>query len=743
MTVKEWPMAYIDKEPLSPNDIIEITDLGTWQWFIDTDVIIYNNKYAELLGYTLEEFSPSTYTTWKSLIHSEDLLAAETLLSNYFDGEIPIYDTELRIKHKDGHWIWIHIKGKVVTWSEDGKPLIMYATNEDITLQKQAIKELHDTQLLLKAGIESNKDMIILAIDQDFRYLFFNETHKKVMVYAYNKKVELGMNILDCISDETDRIRSYNNYNKALMGNAHSTIEVYGHVNKSYYETFYNPIYNETKDVIGATAYARNITKQKLAEETLIENEKTFRSLFEKAPIGTAYHQMIYDEAGNPVNYRILEANQSYQRLTGTLDPVGKLVTEVFPGIEKDPFNWIKVFGDVAKNGTEIRIQQQLQYNNRSYDLVAYQNKPDHFVASFFEITVRKQLEAIVRENEDTLEFLSFHDELTGLYNRRFFQEEMKRIDTKRSLPISLIMGDVNGLKLINDSFGHESGDLLLKKTATAMKLVCRAEDIIARIGGDEFVIILPNSNEDKAMEIIDRIKSTIAEQEIKGISISVSFGCGTKTKPSQDLQDIFKDAEDYLYKHKLYESSSMRNKTLKLIYNTLHEKNLRELVHSEKVSELCEILSIKMGFSGDAIKLIKLAGLMHDIGKIGIPDEILNKPGKLSDKEFIEIKKHPEIGYRILSSVNEFSEISDYVLQHHEHWDGKGYPQNIKGETIKIEARIIGLVDAYAAMTNKRTYGEILSSNQAIDEIKRCTGTQFDPKIAKIFIEDVLGGTW
>jgi diguanylate cyclase (GGDEF)-like protein/putative nucleotidyltransferase with HDIG domain/PAS domain S-box-containing protein len=340
------------------------------------------------------------------------------------------------------------------------------------------------------------------------------------------------------------------------------------------------------------------------------------------------------------------------------------------------------------------------------------------------------------------IEYLNFHDDLTNLYNRRFFEEELLRLDTKRNLPLSIIMGDINGLKLINDSFGHKYGDVLLVKSANAIVDECREDDIIARIGGDEFAIILPNASIEDAAEVINRIKGNLTKQEVFGIDVSVSFGCGSKTDISQNIQTIFKEAEDYMYKHKIYESSSMRSKTIEIISKTLFEKNGRELVHSKRVSELCVLLAKKLGFDDNDINILKLTGLMHDIGKIGIEDKILNKDGTLTDEEYNQMKRHPEIGYRILNSVNEFSDIATSVLQHHEKWDGSGYPQGLKGKDICLEARIVCIVDAFDAMTSLRSYRTAIGQSEAIKEIERCRGTHFDPDIARQFIEMITASS-
>jgi len=253
-------------------------------------------------------------------------------------------------------------------------------------------------------------------------------------------------------------------------------------------------------------------------------------------------------------------------------------------------------------------------------------------------------------------------------------------------------------------------------------------------LGGDEFVIILPNSSADDCAKVVERIQRYLSKERVRGLEISISFGFETKEDMKQDINDVFKNTENHMYRHKIYESSSMRRGTIDLITSTLFAKNGRELIHSKNVSALAEALAERMGFNKDDTNLMRLTGLMHDIGKIGIPDSILNKNGKLSSDEFDEIKKHPEIGYRILSSVNEFSELSEFVLEHHEKWDGSGYPQGLKGEAIRIEARMIAICYAYDAMLTLRTYREALSGEDAMKEINRCAGSQFDPVIAETF---------
>lgn len=345
----------------------------------------------------------------------------------------------------------------------------------------------------------------------------------------------------------------------------------------------------------------------------------------------------------------------------------------------------------------------------------------------------------LMKTNEG-ISYLSYHDVLTGLYNRRFYEEEIRRLDVARNLPLSIIMGDINGLKLINDAFGHHTGDKLLKVAATTIQAMCRMDDIIARWGGDEFVILLPKTKKNEAAEIVRRIKELYGEKEINGIEGSISFGWDTKAEVTEDILQILKNAEDYMYRNKTLENESVRSSMINTIVKTLHEKNPREEKHSKRVSQLCQDIGTAIGLSEIEVSKLKVGGLLHDIGKIAIEEGILNKPGKLTEQEWLEIKRHPEIGYRILSSCHEMLELTEGVLCHHEKWDGTGYPKGLKGEAIPRVARIIAVADSYDAMTSERSYRKALSEEIVLQEIRNNAGTHFDPEIVKLFIERVLG---
>lgn len=411
---------------------------------------------------------------------------------------------------------------------------------------------------------------------------------------------------------------------------------------------------------------------------------------------------------------------------------IGKTLWDILPSkIAETGFEKIKA---ALKNNSLESFQYEIDtpIGKKYYELRVVKCRENEVIAISRDITDE-------RKNQKKIEFLSYNDQLTGLYNRRFFEEEIERLNNKENLPLTIVMADVNGLKLINDSFGHAAGDELLKKVSAVMLNACADKGIISRVGGDEFVILLPKTNELEAGKILKRISKLASKEKVESINLSISFGFDTKHYDDENVFEVLKKAENFMYKKKLFESPSMRGKTIGAIINTLHEKNKREEQHSHRVSEYCNLLGKAMNLPDGEIQELKTVGLLHDIGKVAIDENILNKPGKLTDEEWKEIKRHPEIGYRILSSVNDMAEMSEYVLAHHERWDGKGYPKGLKGEQIPLKSRIIAIADAFDAMISERSYRSALSKEIAVEELIKNAGIQFDPELVKIFIEKIV----
>ncbi len=344
-----------------------------------------------------------------------------------------------------------------------------------------------------------------------------------------------------------------------------------------------------------------------------------------------------------------------------------------------------------------------------------------------------------LRNQLDKVEYLSYHDQITGLCNRRQYELNLNEYVDKKAFPLGIAIFDINGLKLINDSFGHKEGDNFLLKFVEILKNSVENNENISRTGGDEFTILFPETEEKDALKIIENILNKVSQESIKGIQLSVSFGLGTMYDDTISVNEIIKFAEDAMYQRKIYENSSKKDNTIEIINNTLLAKNPREQLHSDRVSKLCEKTAKALGMSKTEQIKLRTAGLLHDIGKIGIREELLNKPGKLTEEEYKEICKHPEIGFRILEASRSMQEISNSILSHHEKWDGTGYPRGIKGEEISLEARIISIADTYDAITSERSYRQGLSKEKAIAELIRCKGTQFEPSLVDLFINKVI----
>lgn len=340
-----------------------------------------------------------------------------------------------------------------------------------------------------------------------------------------------------------------------------------------------------------------------------------------------------------------------------------------------------------------------------------------------------------LRRSQEKVRFMSFHDRLTGVYNRAFVEEEMNRLDVDRQLPISVIVGDVNALKLTNDTFGHFEGDRLLTNLAEILRKSCRDEDIIARWGGDEFVIFLPRTNNEEAENICQRIKEACLQHPLSPVRPSIAMGVATKTNMKQSLYGLISEAENRMYRNKQLESHESRQLIIESLEKRLFQHRKESPERIARLSNIAEMFSRYLGLSSVDTERLMLLARLHDIGYISIDEAILNKKGPLSDEEWDVIKKHPEIGMRIAQSSNDLAFLSEDIFHHHEHWDGRGYPLGLKGRNIPLKSRIFAIIDAYDSMTSERTYREPFTHEQALDELRECAGKHFDPELVKHFL--------
>jgi len=343
------------------------------------------------------------------------------------------------------------------------------------------------------------------------------------------------------------------------------------------------------------------------------------------------------------------------------------------------------------------------------------------------------------KQQREEIEYIMSHDSMTGLYNRWYMEELLNRYDQQDNT-CALIMGDLNGLKLVNDAFGHYEGDKFIRKIAAILKRCSSMRDIVSRWGGDEFLILMPDATVADAERFIERVTERCSAESDEKLQLSIALGYAVRTNEDESLQEVLRAAEQLTYRRKLMIEKSFRNSVINALLATLNAKSEETEEHAERLRHYCTELGKILGISNKMQDEMSLFSMLHDIGKVGINDAILQKPGALTEAEWLEMRKHPEIGFRIAQNNVDLAPISEYILSHHERWDGKGYPRGLKEEEIPVLSRILAVVDAFDAMTNERIYSKPRSHEEAAQEILRCAGSQFDPKIAQAFVEQVLG---
>jgi diguanylate cyclase (GGDEF)-like protein/PAS domain S-box-containing protein len=465
----------------------------------------------------------------------------------------------------------------------------------------------------------------------------------------------------------------------------------------------------------------RDVSLRLREEETLEQSEERYHTIFDHSPLGILH--IDHDGIATDVNETMAQILGSRREKILGLNMVERLRDErmreaVFRSLSGelgrfegrytpvtgDRTTWIKALFNpmTSRKGTFLGV-----------------------VGVVEDISERKQA-------EERIAYLSYHDPLTGLLNRHSFEREFARLDHHRELPLGLIMGDVNGLKLANDAFGHMEGDRLLRDIARILRETGEDEEPIFRWGGDEFLILIPRTDAARAAERCDRIHELCTHWRGSGIiRPSISLGWGMKDFPEEDFREVcLKAAEDRMYANKMREGKNNRMRVLAHLEENLHAKGGGRMgEHIRRMTDLGDRVAVALNLKETRRQDLHLLAQFHDLGLVNCPEAILSKPGPLSSEERGLVEEHPTTGYRIARSIPELTAIAELILAHHERWDGRGYPQGTRGSSIPETVRLFSVLNAFDAITHPRSYAPTLSSPEALKELRHCAGTQFDPQ--------------
>lgn len=687
--------------------------------------------YMNQAGRSLYEFGEAAYSR-KSIIKSfvdpedwhrfVDKVHTSGVTSEFY----------MNLRTESGRVFWAISIGMIIKYH--GKSSILLS-QYDFTQRMHIEKALKESEEKFRMIFQNASESIMIV--QNKRIQIYNPMLSQILGYSMEEL--MNKPFLEIIHED-DRARANLANDRRLSGEVLEKRIQYRVMHKDGTTAWVeaNGVLIQWMEKPAIEYFLTNITEQKKAEDALRNSEKNLQMIMEfssdvtwvfnfnqlklKYVSPSVYHFLgFYPDELMKMDPALLIPNEFREK---TKEMLIRSIKEFKEHSEVSKTYTIEL-QNIHKNGKRIWTEMSCKYRYND-------NMEIEIVSSSRNIEERKHAQQEVL-------YLSYHDQLTGLYNRRFYEEELRRLDTKSNLPVTLILADVNGLKLTNDAFGHLTGDKLLKRAVEIFHQYSRCDDIIARIGGDEFVFLLPRTEQDEAQEMISRMKTAMAMENVDHGILSVSFGASTKTMEDQDIFYIFSEAENVMYQQKLKESNSMRNQTIHVIIEQLYRDNEEEEAHNRRVSEICNELATAMDLGDEIIHDITFAGLLHDIGKIGLDKEIISKMEPMTEEEWTQFKRHPEKGYQILKSSVEYAQAAQYVLSHHERMDGNGYPQGIRGNEIPFPARILSVADAYDTMIAPRGYHRKWNQEEAVEELINNAGTQFDESVVRAFVEKVL----
>jgi diguanylate cyclase (GGDEF)-like protein len=342
-----------------------------------------------------------------------------------------------------------------------------------------------------------------------------------------------------------------------------------------------------------------------------------------------------------------------------------------------------------------------------------------------------------IEKSKKELMYKTYRDELTGLYNRTYMAEVLDKLNTEDNLPFSILLADLNSLKITNDIFGHGMGDRMLIRVSEIISENIKDNHVACRIGGDEIVVLMPSTTEEEACDILEKIQRAALDSNEDPIKPLVALGCATALDHDHNgFNKLFNLAEDRMYANKIANSERDYDLMIRSIKDSLYENPYENRDHYDRLVTMCRQIGEFLKLEKKDIENLVLLAEYHDIGKAGLINELFQKEGPLTSEEWQRTKRHPELGFKIVSASAKLFQIGKGIFAHHERWDGTGYPQGLKGEEIPFIARLFAIVEAYDVMTHERSYKQTYTRDQALQELLDNAGTQFDPSLVELFVD-------
>jgi diguanylate cyclase (GGDEF)-like protein/PAS domain S-box-containing protein len=727
-------------------------------------ILDVNLRFTEVFGFSKEELLGNNID--QGFIQPDNLDGYGKEMTRKA-AQIPVKFESIR-KKKDGTQFPVLISASPIKIDEHTKRIV--CLYQDISEQKRVEEEIRNDEEKFASLFRSNP---LAAVYHDNKGHILDINPRFTELFGYTLNEVKGKNIDEINFYPPDKTSEGKNLTKEAQ---HSRLKKYetarrrkdGTVIPVHISTSQVKINNEVQGVI---ALYHDITEQKQNErlnQVLYHISRAANSQIGLSELYAIIHRelnqvidaknfyiALLDTKSEQLNfvyaYDEKEKNFSSEHLTYKNTLTGYLLEKghslllnyldicqlIDRGNVKDPGETTE---DICWLSVPLKIEDEVigaMTVQNYYDPKCYKEQD----IKLMEIVADQVATAIVRkQNEEKITYISFHDALTGLYNRAYFEEELKRMNNYRYYPLNVVMIDVNGLKAVNDVFGHQKGDQLLKNLAQLLKITSRKGDVIARLGGDEFAIILPNTTASDTEIFCQRLTVKCQENNFTPayLNPNISMGYATQEDSSSNFEELIREADEKMYQNKLFNAKSREKHLLNAFLSILAVRDPHTENHASRMSILALAIGKKVNLNNYDLNRLRLLALLHDIGKIGIPENILFKKGSLSSSEWNKMKDHSQIGYRITKNIPDFASICKEILYHHEKWDGSGYPVGLKGKEIPLLSRIISIIDAYDAMQSKRPYKEMMTQEESIAEIKKNTGSQFDPNLVPIFLDIV-----